>query len=153
MWRRRRTARFSVVAEEVDRARRELGIKAPVSVRLTSYPRSNLRGRYVALKDGRHRISVSRGLGAAEASEVIWHELAHARQAEELGGDEAFDRQWWMEAGRAGVTREQVRNGTPPPKLYDSMPLESEAVEVANENWRRMLTVKRPRRAWRKGGR
>lgn len=134
-------ARFVVLDDEIDRARRMLGIKSPVMVTPTSYPRSRLKGRYVTMRNGAHRISISRDLSPRQASATIWHELAHALQAEQLGGSKELYRRWWKEAAAAGITREQVRTGTVSGRRYDAMPLESQAIAIARMQRRWRLTA------------
>ena len=51
-------------------------------------------GRYIAYRDGHHRLGVNGAQSARQASRTIWHELARARQVEQLGGEMAFRRRW-----------------------------------------------------------
>jgi hypothetical protein len=136
--------RFKVLREEVDRARRELGIRDPVVVSITRS--EQFPSRYIAHRDGRHRLGVANYLGPRRASSSIWHELAHVRQAEELGGFEAFDREWGHQLEEAGISKRQIRTGRYPRRLYNRAPLEREAEELARRKKVHRLAVKRSSR-------
>jgi len=76
--------------EALDRARTRLGLKRPVSVKVTGLRKQA--GRYKGLLKGRHQITVSRHLCVSEAGQTVWHEMAHAKQREGHRSHAAFMR-------------------------------------------------------------
>lgn len=84
-------------------AKRFFGLKWPVSIRY-----DNRKGDYselwgchrVRYKDGKpyHKITIKRYLSPEVASAVLWHELTHAMQAEELG-DKVFHKLYHSYSG------------------------------------------------------
>lgn len=75
---------FDVAA--ITNAARKLGVKGPIRIGCTEARRGRFDGLYMPEPNG-HRISVWRRASAANASSIIWHELAHAAQEER--GDHA----------------------------------------------------------------
>jgi hypothetical protein len=76
--------RYEVDVEALGVAALFLGLLVPVKVRrctLSSY------GRYGWIDYGFHRIWLCRLSSPAKASQSLWHELGHARQLEQRGGD------------------------------------------------------------------
>lgn len=71
--------------DAIDKARNKLGIKLPIKFRFNVYSeRKNgmiYRGTHYA-KEGHHSIILDQLIGIELANEVLWHELAHAHQAE-----------------------------------------------------------------------
>jgi hypothetical protein len=120
---RRSRTRFRVLHERVDDAARQLGLTMPVRVFVRGY--RHYTGRYIGLHDGVHHIGVSSYLPARLASRALWHELTHAAQVEQLGGEAAFTTRWWAEMAAAGLTRRQASRGEG--RAYDRTPLEREA--------------------------
>lgn len=74
--------------EALDRARTRMGLKFPLTVKVTGLRKHA--GRYKGILNGRHQITVSRHLCVAEAGATVWHEIAHAKQREGHGSHEAF---------------------------------------------------------------
>lgn len=98
----------------IDIAARKIGLKAPVKV----IQSEGTHGQYLGMdKDGNHQISVIRWLKPESASKEIWHELAHALQAEQ--GEDVMN---------IPTTR------TVDYDEYAAHPLEQRASELAEEN-------------------
>src|SRR4051794_32581654 len=84
--------RFRVNADAIANAVRRLALQHPVVISVVEM--GTFDGRYVGFRDGTHRISVRKRSSWRRASATLWHELAHARQAERLGGFDGFDARW-----------------------------------------------------------
>lgn len=66
----------------IERARIELGLKHPVVIRRSCG--KNTSGKYLGINArGEHVITVAARLSPTMASQVIWHELTHAKQREQ----------------------------------------------------------------------
>lgn len=91
--------------DAIAQAARELALRLPVVVGCAEY-RRRTSGTAGCERDehGRwyHRIAVRRATTALAASEIIWHELAHAAQAEQVG-PEHFDVAYSRAGGRKGA--------------------------------------------------
>jgi len=72
--------RWDIDPEGLDRARTRMGLKRPLTVKVTGLRRRA--GLYKGIREGRHQITVSASLCASEAGQTIWHEIAHAKQRE-----------------------------------------------------------------------
>ncbi len=107
---------------------------------------TNLRrfgGRYVGIRNGRHSITVSKVCGWApgEASRVLWHELAHARQVERIAREQRcslgdafarFEALWFEQMVAAGITLAMLRRGEYDLATYNSTALEVDANDLAD---------------------
>lgn len=78
---------WRVSERAVRRAARRVGITKPVSV---VYFYATERGGQYNYENGRHVVYVATRGSREFASEVIWHELTHARQCEKYGTMSAF---------------------------------------------------------------
>lgn len=137
-------ARFEVSKERLDEARRKLGIRSPVVVRIVRY--SWTYGGYIGERDGVHRIGVDHRLSPRSASQTIWHELGHVRQAEHVGGLSCFDAEFERQLAAVGVSgRDLSRGRFSTIGKYNRTPFEREAEQVARRNRRNRLTRKRAR--------
>jgi hypothetical protein len=133
------TCRFDVDRVAIAQAGELLGLEHPVRVFVRAYAWGE--GRYIAFKDGEHRIGVAADLPPRNASQVLWHELTHAQQVERLGGETAFDRLWCQQMRDMGLTRLQAARATG--RRYRRAALEVEA--EANERRHRELALVRSR--------
>ena len=127
-------ARYDVDTEAIDRARKLLGIAGPVRVAIRRFTWGS--GRYVALRNGTHHISVASDLSPRAASRTLWHELTHALQVETLGGEVAFTQQWWAEMDALGLSRHDAARARG--RRYARAPLE----RAARANERRHREVR-----------
>jgi hypothetical protein len=134
----RRTRGYAIDQQAVERARQELGIRAPVHVLFRAF--RVLDGRYTGLKGGRHVITLSSDLPQRLASRTLWHELEHARQSQELGGHKQFRERVRLESRAAGWP---ARRGLLRGWRYNRMPLERQAIRVERRYRRRRLTKRR----------
>jgi hypothetical protein len=75
-------ARFGVDTAAVEQASGYLGLEHQVKV--TTHFYAYYDGRYIGLRKGVHRIGLDCDLTPREASQTLWHELTHARQASSL---------------------------------------------------------------------
>jgi hypothetical protein len=137
--------RFEIRRENVDTARRLLGLRAPAAVSITYYT-DDTTGRYVDRRDGKHRISVAGDISAAEASRTIWHELVHASQIEKLGGVAKYDERETRELIEKGISEEDLRRGRIPFRRYRRIFLEREAEALAREFCKDFPLAKRRKR-------
>ena len=92
-----------------------LGVSAVVKVRLSKGTR-RIGG--TGFRAGAYEVQVSRYGTAERATETLWHELTHVRQAESAGGFVNFVRLYKRHSGLTGVR-------------YAQNPYEKEAREVA----------------------
>jgi myosin-crossreactive antigen len=72
----------------------DLGIKAPVVVKWSGARKITGSHRY---HNRRHVITVSSLNWSGEASKTLWHELAHARQMEQMGNPDKFHAEYARE--------------------------------------------------------
>lgn len=121
----------------------ELNIELPVIIRFRDYKRHNHAG---WLQYGVHRITKEykvhsiqlndTGLSATLASATLWHELAHAHQAEYTAKDSAGNLQPW------DFYREfYLKNKGPHGATYKGNYFELEAERIANNHSHVMLTI------------
>lgn len=74
--------RWEVDARALAAAKHELSLTWPVKIRRTTG--QTQRGRYT-IRGGVHTITVSHAIPVEQANRTLWHELAHAAQAERIG--------------------------------------------------------------------
>ncbi len=105
------------------KAKAELSISRPVHVKQTSR-QGGRRGAY-AFRAGEHCITVKSYLTPEQASRTLWHELAHAMQAERSGSEAA----WAANSDRKGP--------------YSKRPIEIEARSYEHNASRIPIAVKK----------
>lgn len=91
--------------EAIDEARHELGIKWPIRVWWRQM--YTAAGRYCHGYRGDHLITVStrHRNRPSYLSEIIWHELGHARQHEEWGGARFMMDEYYRQLEEVGIPR------------------------------------------------
>lgn len=117
---------FKVSQARLDAARSLLGITMPVRiVPVDPSPFMDVIGILlcsgeipVSYKEGVHTILINRQTPPQWADAVLWHELIHARQADDFGGGHEFIR----------VAKEQAGYSNDPEKGYYKHPIELQAV-------------------------
>lgn len=134
---RRRVARWRVDEAALERACATLGVRRPVTVLATSQRFTS--GRYLGVRDGRHRITLRARLTVVEASRTLWHELTHALQRERYSCDFLYFCDYTRELARP---RRLGRAHTVDP-LYDLNPFEVEAEANVRLHESLPLTVRR----------
>jgi hypothetical protein len=131
---------FRIDRDAVDNARGRLGIKQPVDVLIRRFRDGE--GRYTGMRNGRHVLTVASDLGPFAASLKIWHELAHAAQAERMGGFDALETLQDREFAAAGLL-EKGRDSWWFAARYCATSLEREAIGVALRQVHRRLVRRR----------
>lgn len=113
--------------EAIDEARRELGIKW--QVRVWWRQMHTAAGRYCHGYRGDHLITVSTRHRdyPVYVSEIIWHELGHARQHEEWGGADPMMREYYRQLEEIDIPKSALSYNKKS-KQYDvsSIPMEQE---------------------------
>jgi hypothetical protein len=95
---------FCVDLDAVEAARLLLELQWDVVVSITRFRDQGLSGRYNGWRAGAHRISLS-GVDetAASVSRALWHELGHAKHAEQVGSAAAYRALVRSELRQAGI--------------------------------------------------
>lgn len=134
-------------------ARESLGIDLAVIVDVTDELPGHQHGRYTGVHATRdaHVVMIRSDLDYSVANWVLWHEIAHAAQAEEWAKAhpdlaegaalEAFEEEWFHQMAAVGISREQLDTGTYDGDAYASTPFERMANTVADRRNETHLVV------------
>jgi hypothetical protein len=114
-----------------------LGIHDEVEVLVRDYKYGL--GAYIGHRDGKHRLGITTFLPYRTASRIVWHELTHVAQLEQLG-ERGLERRRGQECAQVGLSADAEHRADS--RAYRRMPLEREAHD--NERRYRHILLTQP---------
>jgi hypothetical protein len=148
-WKSRKWRPWLFCIDRISEAATELGIKAPIKVGVveaggrywTTQGTHRVKAGPIAWRSGGvlheigfyHQVTVKRDLGLVDANTTLWHELAHAMQAEHTGDPLSFYTDVYKPFGAMGS------------RGYWTNPFEEEANAIAAEHEGALLVKVTPR--------